>query len=381
MAQVQGVLQPYVEVGAREELLDTLYAIGLLTAPIWIRLPKIGIKNKQVSWTERGIQPVRMGLVGASASATLWSSSTTVTIHVSNPTALKIGDILRFDLEASYTVGTERVRITGISTSILTVTRGAAGAAETTLASRTCVRVGSALLSGGDAFSANATLRTKPSTYTQTVENTILVAGDAESETVVGGNLVTQELAWGLKEHAADLERILIGGDAAAGSATTGRLTDGLLAVIASEIASASGNILNHITLGKFLQGIYDNGGSPNLLACGSTAWRCFGEMVGSNRAINKMNSVGTFGMRPSKCAMQFGDQLVVLDPQMTGMLSSSIFALDTTKIRVGMKRKTRVENLAKNGDYVKKQILTEFAVIVANESAHGHMKGITKSA
>jgi len=242
----------------------------------------------------------------------------------------------------------------------------------------------------GDATTAEArTATTRLGNYTQIFKNAVIIPGTDTGLNKAGR---AKEMAYQTlkiaKEQKLDIEKALFANNArVAGNSTTARELAGLPSWIvtnideAADATVASGDGTDARTDGTaaafsqtrfdgVMQSIWQSGGKPDTVYL--TAYQ--------------MNvALGFTGNNNQRSSVQAGDERVIksLAVYVTPWGSvqflpsreqrgSDVFILQDDMFAVGVLRPTKNEALAKDGDYEKRQVLTEATLISKNEKSSG---------
>lgn len=189
--------------------------------------------------------------------------------------------------------------------------------------------------------------------YTQIFAKLFQVSNTQEAVNPAG---MGDEYAWrvqvALEEIGRDIEKALINGTANSGASGTARRLKGILSFITTEIATGTGTgrALTETELNSALQGIYENGGTPDWMVGSFRQKRAVAELMSSNRTFN--DGQKTFTSDVLVYDSPFGRLAVDGDSQMPAdtlaLLSKSTWAV--AQLRPVVKKDNPETADAKNG-------------------------------
>lgn len=242
----------------------------------------------------------------------------------------------------------------------------------------------------GDETSANAVTPTvRLGNYTQIFKNSVIVSGTADAVDAAGR---AKEMAYQIvktsKEHKLDIEKALFANQAkVAGSGSVARQLAGAPAWLKTNVnmatagtpANPTGDGTDARTDGTALafsqtrfddvmEKIWTAGGKPDTVYLSSKQMGIALGFLGNNNQRNTtkraevtklldvyMTPWGTVEFVPSR-----------------ENRSRDVFIMQSDKWQVAQLRPTKNEELAKGGDYTKRQIITELTLVACNEKASG---------
>jgi len=321
-------------------------------------------------WLEDELAPTSTTLNGAIASTT----TTTCAVYTGAGTWIRVGHVLL--------IGSELIRVSGVSTDTLTIGRGFASTTAATASDGATVEiVGMALVEGND---APASFKMDVSTgynYTHIFQETVQITGTHKTDKQYGiKNSMSFQVAKKFKELAIQLERTCFLGQRAAGSASTARMMGGLAAFISGNAHSLSSAALTEKDVMDRLQAIFDDvglGNKANLIVTNAWGKRKLASFYAPYARMERAERTG--GVVVDRIDTDFGLIDVMLN---TWCPASVMYFLNTNYIQIGPKdgRAFFKEPLAKSGDYEKVQIVGEYTLKCANDNAHAVITSMSTS-
>jgi len=216
------------------------------------------------------------------------------------------------------------------------------------------------------------------SNYTQIFAKLFQVSNTQEAVNPAG---MGDEYAWrvqvALEEIGRDIEKALINGTANSGASGTARRLKGILSFITTEIATGTGTgrALTETELNSALQGVYENGGTPDWMVGSFRQKRAVAELMSSNRTFN--DGQKTFTSDVLVYDSPFGRLAVDGDSQMPAdtlcLLSKNTWAV--AQLRPVMKKDNPETADAKNG-----VVSGELTLEARAEALNGKMTGLKTS-
>jgi hypothetical protein len=242
----------------------------------------------------------------------------------------------------------------------------------------------------GDATTAEArTATTRLGNYTQIFKNAVIIPGTDEGLDKAGR---AKEMAYQTlkiaKEQKLDIEKALFANNArVAGNSSTARELAGLPSWIvtnideAADATAATGDGTDARTDGtaaafsqtrfdSVMQSIWESGGKPDTVYL--TAYQmnvALGFAGNNNQRSNITAEAEKVIKHMSVYVTPWGTVKFVPSREQRG---SDVFIVQDDMFAVGVLRPTKNEALAKDGDYEKRQVLTELTLISKNEKASG---------
>lgn len=301
------------------------------------------------------------------------SSTTTTTATPTNISLYQPGDVIKIDNEYMWVSSTN-------SGTYLTVTRGFGGTTPTTHASASTITLlYSARLEGATADDSPTTIITTNYNYSTILQYTVNVSrSDSRLKQYGMSDLKEYYIDKGMDELMEKLNRLTYYGVRSQGSASSARSSGGLKQFISTNITNASGDALTRKHIDDMLESTYRYGGQPDLILCSTWARRKINSFYEPFITTNRDEKVG--GMRIDLLEHPFGgkpikiiadrhcqsDHLYMIDTRYAGYITIDAFFY---------------EDLAKDGDYEKGEIVGEYGFVVQFEKAHGYIYGFSTSA
>lgn len=368
---LKGLETSFGQVGEFEDLSDIIRDASGYDTPLFSYLARGKATNLTHEWIEDARRKTTTTLA-----ANVTTSISTVT--VADGTMFVIGDTILVDSEV--------MRISNISGSSLTVSRGwggTAGGLTTFHASgATVIRLGYAGIAGADAPSANTTLKTRKSNYVQSFENAVFVSFEERGQRNVGGDEYDYQVAKRMKEHAVAMELSILYGAKKIGTATTPSTSGGLKEFITTTTFNFSGTITQAQFESK-LRTIYTNAGAdkPDLLLVSPVMLEAM--LFWARGTLRTTLADKKIGVEVMQAITPYGIMDVLLDRH---LVSGQFFALQTNALKWCPLKgdnsyDTKLYPLARTGSYDKAMILTMATLERTQEAAHGFFSGVTGGA
>ena len=242
----------------------------------------------------------------------------------------------------------------------------------------------------GDATAAEArTATTRLGNYTQIFKNAVIIPGTDEGLDKAGR---AKEMAYQTlkiaKEQKLDIEKALFDNNArVAGDSSTARELAGLPSWIvtntdeAADATAATGNGSDARTDGTaaafsqtrfdgVMQSIWESGGKPDTVYLSAYQMNVALGFDGNNNQRSNITAEAEKVIKHmSVYVTPWGTVKFVPSREQRG---SEVFIIQDDMFEVGVLRPTKNEALAKDGDYEKRQVLTELTLVSKNEKASG---------
>jgi hypothetical protein len=253
----------------------------------------------------------------------------------------------------------------------------------------------------GDATAAEArTATVRRGNYTQIFKNSVIIPGTDDGLDKAGRS---KEMAYQTlkvaKEQKLDIEKALFDNNArVAGNATTAREFAGAPAWLISNVDLQSGNsganptgdgtdartddgtatAFSQTKFDAVMQSIWESGGTPQ--TCYLSAFQMT-KALGFDGNNNQRSQISAEGGKVSNYLAVYltpwGEVTFVPSRQNR---SRDVFIMQDDMWCVAMLRPTKNEALAKDGDYQKRQVVTELSLVCKNEKASGIIADNTTS-
>lgn len=246
------------------------------------------------------------------------------------------------------------------------------------------------------------TATTRVGNYTQISDKSVIVTGSLEDIDKAGrSSEIAYQVAKKGVELKTDQEVILLANQASAagtGNGATNRTSAGFRAWITSNddmgSGGSSGSFSNGIQsaatngtqraftkaiLDSVILSTYNAGGNPTVFMCSPYVKTVFSTILDDANVVplkkDVTNGQATIVAAADAYMSDFGLITVVPNRQMARAGASyarNAFLITPSMVKLGIFRDYRVEKPAKTGDAEKRVLLTEYALIVKNEAAHG---------
>lgn len=251
------------------------------------------------------------------------------------------------------------------------------------------------MIEGDDATTDAGTATTRLYNYCGISDKVALVSGTQEVIKKAGRRSeMAFQMANRTKELKRDQEKILLENQAyVAGSDTAARKVAGAQAWIktnvnkASDATGATGDGSDIHTDGtaralqeSFLEGVladcWDNGGEPTMGICGKFQKRKIASFSGSATKTMDANKkvVNTVDIYVDP----LGNEIKFVPCRQAP--TDVVFLFDMEHVKLSVLRDYQTHELAKTGDSIRKQILTEYTLEMCNEKAHGGVYDLATS-
>ena len=332
-------------------------------------LPQGNSFEVQVQWQHEALL-----LPKSTLAAQITNAGTTLTVAT--------GDGLKFSSGDIVIVEGEYLRVTAGGVDALTVTRSFGGSvAATHVTGVVVLNIGQALPEGSDPENARWIDRTGDYNYQQIFGPTAIQVSGTENvvrKYGLGGETEFQhQVANRTKEHWIQLEQAILYGVRAYDTTNKWRSMGGL----AYYLTAANGSVLDTTTttfsesaLLAMLQTCYDNGGSPDRAIMGSKNKR-LGSGFLSSGTLQIMRPDDARGTVVDYFDSDFGRISLILD---RWCRVSDVFVFEREQTQLASLRPLVFEMLAKTGDSVKGQIVTEKTLKVRRYPHAGRFTALT---
>lgn len=343
------------------------------------KLNKKGVTDPEYRWFDKA-QPSKYDAVNYS------------TNYTSGATSVVVDDGTKFrdaDIVMDVTTG-EHLRVTGVSTNTLTVSRGYGSTAATTLSdNEVLVIIGNANAEGDGVRAALTGQKTKRTNYTQIIREPFDVTETLAATEVYGesDDLATLRREH-LQIHMKDIERASIFGEAKedlSSETQPVRTTGGLKSFISTNVTNASGT-MTEAEFEAWIQSVFTAGGDKKmgflspLIASGVNSW--------AKGKLQMFPKDKTYGIAISKYLSIHGELDFVVEKLFAenSTFAGYGFAVDMSLVGYrflngnGKNRDTKLlKNRQANGeDQIIEEYLSEIGFWLALENRHGFMYGVT---
>jgi hypothetical protein len=252
------------------------------------------------------------------------------------------------------------------------------------------------VIEGDDATADASTATARRYNYMGISDKVAIVSGTQEVVKKAGrSSEMAKQMAKRSKELKKDQEAILLANQAAAiGTDTTARNVAGAQAWIKSNINKAAdatactgdgtdihtdgtARALEESFIEAALADAWDNGGNPTMGICGKFQKRKIAAFSGSSTKTQDGSSkkvVNTVDMYVDP----LGNEIKFVPCRQAP--TDVVFMFDMEMVKMAVLRDYTTQDLAKTGDSIKKQILTEYTLEMCNEAAHAIVTDLTTS-
>jgi hypothetical protein len=282
--------------------------------------------------------------------ATAWAASSTgTTCTITTAALFQPGDVWK--IESEY------VWVSGISGSVITVTRGYGSTTKATHANSTAMtRISRARIDADDADDSPS--KEKMAEY-----------GVASWEDYL--------IDKAMKTMMMDLGRLPYYGKRYVGTSAIARTAGGLRTFITDNLTyatstAATGGTAAALTrdhIDDTLQNIHTDGGDPKLILCGSHAQRKFNAMYEGFVTTERSEQIGGMQIKKLQNPISGGYIDIVVDRNCP---TNELWILDTSKIAFYPFDPFFYEKLSKTGDANKGEVVGEYGFVCAADKYHG---------
>jgi len=317
-----------------------------------------GIKYE---WLEDTLSPLS---VSSGETAAIASTATSVTLAAGNVNALEPGHILKVDSEYLW--------VSAVGTSAITVTRAFGGTVAATHASNSVLEIiGQARLEGAESVPMGFTNLTNDWNYSQIFHKEIKLTGSAPLVEVYGiTDPYEYQAAKSLPEMMRLIEKTLQYGKRATTNAdalTTSPRTmggvDEFLNASKSNVKTAQATALTATDIENTLKMAYEDGSSGQFTAIiNPTDFQRITTLYNNSSFIRFPPEQTRVGMVPATIVTPFGEVDFVLD---RWQKANYIYFIKPENMGMLTLRPWQIEDLAKGGDYERKQLVGEFGFAV----------------
>lgn len=346
------------------------------------KLKKVKTIDPEYRWFEK-TSPSRQDAVNYSTGY----ASTATEVVVDTGSIFREGDVVR-----NVTVG-EQVRVTGVSSNTLTISRGWGSTTASAWANNdVLVIIGNAQKEGADFGTPLTSTKDKKTGYTQIFREPISQTGTQQStETYGGPDDMVQLRKEHLDIHMKDIERAFLFGEPKEDISTAGtdepiRSTGGLEYWLTTNVATDSNGTLTESEFEDWVGDVFQNGGSKKfgllspLLASAVNSW--------AKSKLNMYPKDKTYGIGVMGYLSVHGEINFVLERLLAenAVWNGMGFAVDTERLvyrYLGGNGKPRDTKLLKDRqgrgeDRVEEEYLSEVGFQLITENRHGQYLGVS---
>jgi len=193
---------------------------------------------------------------------------------------------------------------------------------------------------------------------------------------------IARELMKAMRTIATDYEKIFQStADTSDGTTATGRTARGLSKAITNNVVSNAGvsTFLQETNVGKILQKIYDDGGDPRVLFCGSQSKRQISETFSAKTgfSFNINQSARTMISNINRYEGSFGTLDIMPDRFIP---AEKIHVVSPDMLRIAVLRDIKQYSGAATASSVKGWVEGEMTLEWGNQKAHGKISGVKTS-
>jgi hypothetical protein len=320
----------------------------------------VGAPNTTVQWLED-----TMRALSGTLSATCASDATALT--VSDATDFKVGDVVL--------IGSEKVWVAGVDTTnnTLSVTRAFAGSTAATHATGTVTIQYVARNEAANYDTGPKTDVTVNSNYTMILEETAKVSGTHDKLAQYGiASEMDYQVNKKLKELYRFLERACFYGLRTAGSGLTSpRSMGGLDVFITDNTATTAAANLVLANLEAIILSAHLDGGKPDVILTSPTRLQTIKNLYDNSSYLRVERATNEMGMVIEALATPWGRLRITASRWCP---DTRIYVLQSDLIGMYEYRPFFTQDIAIGGDWLAKEIIGEYSLVVAQDKAHGYL-------
>ncbi|HUW56078.1 MAG TPA: DUF5309 family protein [Planctomycetota bacterium] len=363
MANIRGNISTYDQSTPILEDLSSAVRFGAAyDAPLYAFLDRKPATDKDHKWIE---DKANTRSTTANNGGTVTSAATSMT--VSDGSLFAEGDVIVVD--------SEYLRVSSVSSNTLTVSRAFGGTTADSHTSNATVVILTNAQPENAGPEALATAKSEAHNYTQIFIRPVDVSRTMQRVRSVTGSELEYQIMKSALEVALDIERALLRGKMDAGSDSGARAMQGLDDFITTE-TDDEGGTLSINEFNTFLRGIWDNGGSPDILLCDGLFLSVIHEWNVGSLQVAPSDRIG--GVRVTQWVSPFGVFTILPDRQVA---TGTCYALTSSACALAVLDDVHYQELARTSDGISGQVVAEVTLECANEQFHGRQYGVTGSA
>jgi hypothetical protein len=304
--------------------------------------------------------------------------STTAAAGLAADTAVSVVDAEPFRVDHVIKIGEELLKVTAISGTSLTVTRGYAGTTAADFAAGVKVEVQFVEgVEGADARNARYKERKSVSNLTQIFDDSIEVSGTAQAVTQYGiDDIYAYEKQKKQLELALQLEKALINGIKYESGQI--RQMQGLRSFVQSNVtavnAALSADAVNNLAQDVYEAGGFANGGDYKIIVPAKQK-RAFSSLKEADIRLERADN--TRGQKVDMFVSDFGQFEIAIN---NNLAADELLLVDANRaaIRPLVGRDFFHKYMGEKGDFTTGTIVGEYTLEVQQEKAHGRLKGLS---
>jgi len=291
--------------------------------------------------------------------------------EVTDASVFQDGHVILIDAE--YMV----VKSANMQTNIVEVYSRAYGGTNATHAADAAIQiVGMARLEGDDADFGALVDVSAPYNYTSIFQKAVQVSG---TQQVISQYGIEDEFLYQANKAVPHLlrlvERAAFHGVRSAGSAAAPRSMGGLGAFITDNAIDAGGAIAK-ADVDNIMEEVFMDGGHPDLLIMNPRVANQLRALLDNSSFVRVSQDENKLGIKAiERVITQYGDLELVMDRWCP---VTEAYVLESGKVGFYTLRPFEMKELSRSGDSLKGEVVGEFSLLVANDSAHGKITGIT---
>ncbi|HUW57730.1 MAG TPA: DUF5309 family protein [Planctomycetota bacterium] len=365
MADIRGIIAAVTQVaGVPINLSSGIRLVNVYGAPIYAMLNRVPAEARYVTWTVDDAN----ALVGAQRIKFAGSAgAVTLSVTAASHAYFMPNDVIKLD--------SELLRVTAVSSTNLTVTRGYGGTTRTTHDTTTVVTIVTRSAVEGAAGTAHATLKRVSTNQCQIIDKIIEVTGTMRAVRNVDGEEFNYQVRKDIEELGRLAERAILHGYLTAASTNAAaRSMKGIVTALSTNRFTTNTS-LTTTRLAACFSTAFINGANPTVCVVDPTMWNVLAKLQLSKTVFTDFRPDWASGavLKIVKWMSPFGIMDLVLDRQL-GLplgLTGCMLGLDWEEIKLAVLRAEQLEAYAKVADTDKAKLLLEGCVKWGNEKHH----------
>src|SRR3990172_4478738 len=353
---------------------DVVQMIDPRDTPLLSRIGLDGARNKfniklngyKIELLEDELDPLE---TTANNGVTIGAADTSFT--VTDASVFQDGHVILIDAE--YMV----VKSANTQSNEIEVYSRSYGGANATHAADAAIQiVGMARLEGDDADFGPIVDLSAPYNYTSIFQKAVQVSG---TQQVISQYGIDDEFLYQANKAVPHLLRLVdraaFHGVRSAGAAASPRSMGGLDAFISDNVVNAGGPITK-ADVDALMEEIFMDGGHPDLLIMNPRVANQLRALLDNSSFVRVSQDENKLGIKAiERVITQYGELELVMDRWCP---VTEAYVLESGKVGFYTLRPFEMKELSRSGDSLKGEVVGEFSLLVANDSAHGKITGIT---
>lgn len=351
-------------IGKKQSVVDEILLLNPNQTPL---INLLGFSTPVTQTTHQWFED-EMFATESTTTASALVGGTTVAVASAEP--FRVGSVIK--------IGDELLKVTAVSGTDLTVTRGYASTTAAAIASGAKVEVlFEEGVEGANARSARYKARSAKSNYTQIFDDSVSITGSAQAVQQYGiTDIYSYEKQKKQVELALRLEKALINGVGFDNG--TVRALKGIRAFITTNVANASNAALTADMINNQLQAIFEKGGFASggnyAIMVGAKQKRAISGLSKDNIRLTQDETVR--GQSVTTFISDFGSFPIVLN---NNLGADELYVVDTNRIAIKplVGREFFHKYMGEVGDNTTGMLVGEYTLEFKQEKAHARIKGL----